>query len=169
MNIFVLDKMPHKSAEYLDDKRVVKMITETAQMLSTAFYQKLAPKKYAMLITTDKRIYKPAYYNHPCTVWTRESYTNWMWLKTYGIYLYKEYKARYGKIHKAGEVIKQFPDPTHLPKVGLTSFAQAMPDQYKNTDTVKAYRDYFIGEKLPTNPQWKTGKIPYWIKKLNII
>ena len=36
MNIFFLDKTPYKSAQYLCDKHVVKMILESAQMLSTA-------------------------------------------------------------------------------------------------------------------------------------
>ena len=36
MNIFVLDKDPVKAAQYQCDKHVVKMIVESAQMLSTA-------------------------------------------------------------------------------------------------------------------------------------
>ena len=36
MNIFFLDKFPVKSAEYLCDKHVPKMLLESAQMLSTA-------------------------------------------------------------------------------------------------------------------------------------
>ena len=39
MNIFHLHKVPKVCAEYHCDKHVVKMILETAQMLSTA-YQK---------------------------------------------------------------------------------------------------------------------------------
>ena len=39
MNIFHLDKDPKICAEYHCDKHIVKMILETAQMLSTA-YQK---------------------------------------------------------------------------------------------------------------------------------
>ena len=36
MNIFVLDRDPYKAAEMMCDKHVVKMILESAQMLSTA-------------------------------------------------------------------------------------------------------------------------------------
>ena len=36
MNIFFLAKTPEKSAQYLCDKHVPKMIIESAQMLSTA-------------------------------------------------------------------------------------------------------------------------------------
>jgi hypothetical protein len=35
----------------------------------------------------------------------------------------------------------------NLPDIGLTTFAQAMPDEYKNDDVVQAYRDYYNGEK----------------------
>lgn len=60
MNIFVVDEDPAICAEYLDDKRVVKMVLETAQMLSTALgdagdifdrYRECLNRKWA----TDKR------------------------------------------------------------------------------------------------------------------
>lgn len=39
MNIFATDPCPIKSAQFLDDKRVIKMILESAQMLCTALHQ----------------------------------------------------------------------------------------------------------------------------------
>ena len=36
MNIFFLDKTPEKSAEFLCDKHIPKMLLESCQMLSTA-------------------------------------------------------------------------------------------------------------------------------------
>ena len=36
MNIFILDRNPHEAARLQCDKHVVKMIVESAQMLSTA-------------------------------------------------------------------------------------------------------------------------------------
>ena len=39
MNIFFLDKTPEKSAQYLCDKHVPKMLLESCQMLSTALRQ----------------------------------------------------------------------------------------------------------------------------------
>ena len=36
MNIFFLDKTPEKSAQYLCDKHIPKMLLESCQMLSTA-------------------------------------------------------------------------------------------------------------------------------------
>ena len=43
----------------------------------------------------------------------------------------------------------------------LTPFAQAMPEKYRDNNTVKAYREYYIGEKqhLAT---WKKRGAPKW-------
>ena len=61
MNIFHLHKDPKICAEYHCDKHVVKMILETAQMLSTAI------NEHSMGIAQD-RLYKPAYPKHPMTI-----------------------------------------------------------------------------------------------------
>ena len=50
MNIFHLDKNPIKCALYHCDKHVVKMILETAQMLSTAYQRHCG---------IDEQLYKP--------------------------------------------------------------------------------------------------------------
>lgn len=60
-DIFVTDHCPRISAQALDNKRVVKMILETAQLLSTAIF-----------INTNMaydNIYKPTHLKHPCTIW----------------------------------------------------------------------------------------------------
>ena len=51
---------------------------------------------------------------------------------------------------------------TKIPDIGLTAFAQAMPDQYKNENVVKAYRDYYINEKS-SFLTWTKRKKPKWI------
>jgi hypothetical protein len=49
-----------------------------------------------------------------------------------------------------------------LPDIGLTEFAQAMPDKYKvKGDAVKAYRNYYNGEKARI-AKWKNGNVPTW-------
>lgn len=62
MNIFVTDISPIVSAQALDDKRVVKMILESAQLLSSAIFIN------SQSIYND--IYKPTHLKHPCTIWT---------------------------------------------------------------------------------------------------
>lgn len=78
--------------------------------------------------------YKPTHRNHPCTLWAGNS---------------KQY-------------MKEYVCPDGIPNIGLTPFAQAMPDQYRNEDAVTAYRDYYHGEKASFST-WKTNK-PHWWK-----
>jgi len=47
-----------------------------------------------------------------------------------------------------------------IPSGPLTKFAQAMPDQYKNSDPVIAYQQYYMGEKRNI-ATWKQNR-PTW-------
>ena len=155
MNIFVLDKDPAKAAKLHVNKHVVKMILETAQMLCTAFED--AP-------------YKKSHYNHPCSKWARASRSNYLWLISLGEELHNEYQFRYGaeKTHKSFAVIlwcKSRIDQISFPKLGLTDFAQAMPEEYKCVDAVRAYRTYYLNDKKDLlnytrreKPSWVTNK-----------
>jgi hypothetical protein len=147
MNIFVLDHNPMIAAQYHCDKHVVKMVLETAQMLSTV----------------AGGPYKPAFHNHPCTRWARESTGNFMWLWSLGMWLGEEYWWRYNKHHKSAAVIADIRlRPGVCEKDGpLTPFALAMPEHYKGSCPVRSYRDYYRGEKFDfatyTNratPEW---------------
>lgn len=162
MNIFILDRDPKVAATMLCDKHVVKMIVETAQMLCTT----------ASKLGHDVP-YKPTHARHPCTIWAGESLSNWTWLITHGIEMCYEYTLRYNRIHKTQAVIEYCRDANIGPieDIGLTPFRLAMPEQYRNSDPVKSYRDYYIGEKS-SFAKWKTSA-PFWwqnntIKELSI-
>lgn len=156
MNIFVLDLDPVKSAVCQCDEHVVKMVLESAQMLCSAFENGDAP-------------YRRTHYNHPCSVWVRQSKDNFNWLVNHGLALADEYSRRFpNKVHKSRAVIEWCQQNVHLitfPTTGLTPFAQAMPDEYKlDNDPVSAYRAYYINEKkfatwkYSSKPDWYTGK-----------
>lgn len=148
MNIFVVDLDPTRAATCLCDKHVVKMILETAQLLCTA-HDGTAP-------------YKPTHKKHPCTIWTSASMGNYMWLCEHGLSMCAEYGRRYGKTHKSEEVILWCKaHPPNIPDLGLTPFAQAMPDEFKNADPVIAYRNYYRGAKARI-AAWKHGNVPSW-------
>ena len=153
MNIFVLDLNLRTCAQYHNDRHVVKMITEYAQMLSTA-----------VRYTGVDAGYKATHQNHPCNIWVRESLYNWNWLKSLAGELHEEWRYRYShsaeKIHKAYQVILSLPEPV-LPCIGITPFAQAMPDQYRNENPVDAYRAYYQGEKQHI-ANWKNRETPDW-------
>ena len=74
----------------------------------------------------------------------------------------KEYTKRYGKIHAAQKVIEWCKDnQPDIPDIGLTKMPQIMPDQYKQENTIQAYRDYCIAEKTRF-AKWKVGSKPDW-------
>ena len=149
MNIFVLDKNPHVAAMYACDKHVVKMILESAQMLCSVQPEGTAP-------------YKRSFYNHPCTKWVRASSENYDWLIEHARALCTEYTRRYGKVHKSEKVIDWCDaNRPELPDVGLTPFAQAMPEDYKNEDAVEAYRTYYRNDKRRF-ATWKDVDPPTW-------
>ena len=173
MNIFILDENPALSAEYHLDKHVVKMPIETTQLLCTAHwvthffgytpdatdsYQNKKIREYANEYDTFP--YKPAMVNHPCSIWVRGSLQNYLYLMSLGIALGYEYTHRYGRKHKSSELLFELPD-IDLPSEGLTPFAQAVPDEYRNTDAVTAYRDYYRGDKAYI-AKWTKRDAPAW-------
>jgi hypothetical protein len=142
MNIFVLDRDPVKAAQFLKLGHLVKMPLESAQMLCTACHKLGLPAQY-----------KSAYPNHPCTVWVQKSTKNLHWLVTHSLEICRMYTLFYGKRHKSQDVIEECANSVKLIEDDrLTPFAQAMPDEYRNTDSVSAYRRYYLIEKHNITP-----------------
>ena len=71
MNIFYLDNDPKRCAQQTCDKHVVKMIVESAQLLSTAHH---------VLDGDVDGLYKPTHKNHPSAIWCRTTDSNYVWL-----------------------------------------------------------------------------------------
>ena len=158
MNIFYLDKNPSIAAEMACDKHVVKMILESAQLLSTA-HRVIDGDEYA-----DKvGLYKMAHKNHPSTIWTRTSTENYMWLNRYFGALCREYTYRYGKHHASERLLGPL---AHVPKgltySGFTDPPQCMPDYCKGEDTVLAYQNYYILEKSKFATYKKRSRPEWW-------
>ena len=124
------------------------MILESAQILSTVL--RLNGIDYG---------YKTTHATHPCILWTGKSLSNWKWLQKLSNALNKEYRFRFEKKidHKSYDLIESMPFP-EIPDVGLTSFAEVMPEKYRHINPVIAYRNYYIGEK---------GRILIWTKRPN--
>lgn len=156
MNVFVLDEDKQLAAQYHCDKHVVKMVTETAQLLSSAYYY-TGEKYWAP--------YKLSHANHPWALWTRETEMNWVWLCEFGIALYNEYKYRYyNRTHSAGEVILQMKSVTpSLPQGDLTRMPLCMPDSCKRDTTVASYRAYYNEYKTHLF-SWTGRETPFWVK-----
>ena len=160
MNIFFLDMDVKKCAKYHVDKHVVKMILETAQLLCGVHH--------TTPLVTPQVPYKLSHKNHPCAIWTRESLSNYLYLCDLGLELCKEYTFRYGKTHKSQQVIEWCLDnkPNIVDK-GFTTPPKAMPDEYKVTDVVESYRNYYIGAKKDF-AKWKNRDIPDWFSNTEV-
>jgi len=86
---------------------------------------------------------------HPCNIWVMESLSNWRWLKQHAINLEAERHYRFPNSHdhRSIPVIMSLQEPP-LPDIGLTPFAQAMPEEYKvDGNAVQAYRNFYINDK----------------------
>jgi len=157
MNIFYLDKDPVVAAQMHCNKHVVKMILESAQMLSTA-HRVLDGDEHA----DNVGMYKMVHRNHPSSIWVRTSDANYAWLyKLYGALL-REYTYRYNKCHASEQLLyKLWVRPRNLLHGDFTSPPQCMPDYCKNDDTVFAYQNYYILEKS-SFATWKRRDKPEW-------
>jgi len=157
MNIFYLDRDPVIAAQMMCDKHVVKMILESAQMLSTA-HRVLDGDEYA-----DRMgLYKMAHKNHPSTIWVRSGLEQYFWLYDHMIALMKEYTYRYGKHHATERLISGLSlVPLNIPNMTYDDPPMCMPEACKGEDTVDAYQKYYIEEKS-NFATWKSRAMPEW-------
>lgn len=167
MNIFFLDRHHQTAAKYHCDKHVVKMILETAQILSTA--HRVSHPEYAE-IHDGWKLYKATHVNHPSSKWARSGRQEYVWTWLLLKSLCEEYTQRYDKTHKvesSGLLGKLFTLPESIIGLGMgspmTNPPQCMPDQYKREDPVEAYRAYYCGEKSKI-AKWKKEGPPWWFK-----
>lgn len=147
MNIFYLHTDPKISARAMTNKHCVKMILESAQLLSTAHWVLDPDTPFA------NTLYKVTHQNHPSSIWVRESSANYNWLYAHFVELCKEYTRRYGKTHltesKLMATLGHFPANIPMRKATPVRLAITNP-QYHKADPVMAYRMYYVKEKIKT-------------------
>jgi len=185
MNIFFIDENPVQAAQWMVDRHVVKMILESAQLLSTAHRildgkeiqiqanieqedGSLKTRKKKLWILGDARdtvLYSATHINHPSCIWTRASVENYNWLVDHFFALMQEYNYRYEKQHKCfGELsyMLQSP-PKNLEEYDMTVIPSAMDDKYIVSDNpVVNYRNYYKNGKTHLH-KWKKREAPEWI------
>jgi hypothetical protein len=180
MNIFVVDRNPCLAAQMLCDQHVVKMITESVQMLSTCHRVldsgKRKVPRYHLDDDREDILYHAVHFNHPCNIWLRESWYHYNWLKEHTRHLCIEYRNRFKRTHACESIVTYLngygKSPRNFPKYGMVgmrldynfknmNFVQAMPDEYKHDDPVRAYRNFYIGSKSKF-ARWKYTTPPKW-------
>lgn len=178
MNIFFIDKDPVIAAQMQCDKHVVKMIIESAQMLSTT-HRMLDGVEYFDMSTGDRRIrrwrlederewvmYKAVHVNHPCTVWTRDNSANYLWHYEHFVALCDEYTYRYGKTHQTDRLLRRSLArlPDNIRQSGtITQPALAIEESCKTAeDPVECYRQYYETKQNRFDMRWTRRHVPNW-------
>lgn len=186
MNIFFLSYDPRQAAQWHLDKHVVKMVTETAQLLSTA--HRILDGKLILIPSTKREgrfkrhwqlpgeptpvddsdlsgllCYRATHPNVPLNLWVRQSSSNYNWLYQLFLELLKEYTYRYGRVHACSKLIDFLASPPkNIPRLVFVDPPAAMPDKYKiNGDIVESYKRFYVGAKHEF-AKWKVRPKPEW-------
>ena len=155
MNIFMFNTDPIMSANDHCTRHTLKMIIEYAQLLSTAHHELDGMGR--------SDIYKTTHKNHPSAIWVRESADNYTYVWLMAKQLCKNYTTVSKKVHKTELVLDKLGSlPVNIPDTPMTPIKLAMPDQYKSSDPVKSYREYFKAEKTHLF-EWKYSSRPEWV------
>jgi len=182
MDIFILHENPKEAAIMHCERHILKMIIEHTQMLAAAYYHTIGISRKKEIAENQEKVsqlfkgfprkdedgndkpYAITHVNHPCTVWTRESLTNFNWLLDCTKYMCEEFTYRYGGKHSVEFIIDwMYENPPNLKDIGLTEFAQAMPDVYKSDSATEAYRKYYAYKTTYMKVNWKLEeRIPNW-------
>ena len=164
MNVFAVNDDPRLAARDLPDKLIVKMPTESIQLLTPwafnthgVYIQKPDGTNYGI----------KGFAHHPCAKWLYESPANVAWLLDHAFGMCDEYEKRYGKQHGVlfglDQLLNLWLDlgNSWVYAENHTEFVQAMPDEFKVPgDPVTAYRNYINGYK--GYAEWRYSEKPEW-------
>jgi len=182
MNIFYLSEDPVEAAQMMVDRHVVKMILETAQILSTThrildgkevigINSKSGRKQTTWELPDDRNnlFYNSTHMNHPSTVWARQNVENYDWLYRHFVAIGREYSYRYGKQHlsitKLRDTLSSAPNNMRLGQ--MTKIPSCMDEKYIiSDDPVLNYRNYYKYGKAHLH-NWKNRMPPKWITEEN--
>ena len=163
MNIFAVHADPGVAARSLPDKLVVKMPTESLQLLTPWAYNKHG----AYIQKPDGTNYGiKGFAHHPCAKWLYESPANVHWLLEHAFGMADEYWQRYNKYHGTLHGLNQiltlvYKNHNKDNSKDHTPFVMAMPEEFKVPgDPVTAYRNYINGYK--GYAEWRYSKKPDW-------
>lgn len=164
MNIFAISRHPRMCAKALDDKRLNKMILETAQIICTVIN-----KTEGSQVTR----YRSSHVNHPATIWA-ETFPNALpWLYALGIAYGDEILYRHGRQHSCHtmllELIEQYPwlrryRPLREDQLWNGARHLGLGLDFTYLPTTQAYRAYLC-MRWPNDkrtPVWTNRRPPSW-------
>ena len=163
MNLFYLDWDINEIVKSMNNKHIVKMPLESAQMLCTAHW--CCNRNVKELAD----LYKPVHVNHPTTIWTRESATQYSYHYNLFLAMCEEYTFRYGKVHASEEKFRgrlEKPPEKIADIITWREPPQCMPDDCKvEGSAILAYRQYYKKYKIGfSRPQdYLKRERPSWL------
>ena len=182
MNLFFLSRQPREAAQAHANKHVVKMVLETAQLLSTAHRvldgkRTLGASARGRACTTwvlpdctrDSLLYRATHANHPSAAWVRASREHYHWAFSLFCELLGEYTFRYGKTHACTKLVGALANaPDAIQDAGFADPPKCMPEIYAGVsqDAVTCYRAYYregkkdlLAYKLRDPPPWLSAAV----------
>jgi hypothetical protein len=163
MNIFAVHENPATAGAALPDKLVVKMPTESLQLLTPWAFNVHGVHTRK----PDGTNYgTKGFAHHPCAKWLYESPANVHWLLEHAFGMAVEYWLRYDKYHGVIQGLNQiqtvlYRNHGNENSKDHTPFVLAMPDQYKDpSNPIQSYRNYLLHEK--GYAVWKDSNEPDW-------
>ena len=178
MNIFYVNTNAELAAQSMVNRHVVKMILETAQLLSTAHrvidgeeytgqsQSGRKARRWKLNNDLDTILYSATHINHPSAIWTRKTSGNYSWLYDHLVALGSEYTYRYARSHvtidKLGDILKNPPD--NIPQGAITPMPSCMDKEHIiGNDPVENYRNYYNKGKTSLH-RWTNRFPPEWIE-----
>ena len=148
MNIFATSPDPILCAQALDDKRVVKMVLETGQIISSARH-----------LLGMGAVYRPTHLSHHCVLWAAADHAHLLWTFQLLRALSAEYTFRYGREHLTWTKYRGVapPDSPVMPRyfVNVTRYPAL-------NDVHQAYRLHLIDKWNRSEPRWTKRDRPDW-------
>ena len=149
MNIFASSPDPAESARVLDDRRLNKMIVESAQILCTALH---------LTSRGTPELYRPAYVAHPAVRWAASDPRNFAWVCRHFSALLEERCFRTAKSeHASGRLL-----PVLMTHVTTT----LPPDGFVNCTPYKAMTDVHAAYRQTLAEKWaRDHPGPTWLRR----
>lgn len=161
MNIFAYSPDIHECVQWLDDTRSNKMMIETAQLLCTRGRWEFGTE------FTDSDTYKSTHVSHPCSIWLRQSWGNYLWLANYWTELSKLWPSHMSYA-KNIDYVRRVMDNVDIAQP-MTPFANCARSKDLGLDFTHlpvhdAYRQYHCArwDMDKRKPTWKRGTKPDW-------
>lgn len=176
MNIFCLDREPHRAARWLCDAHCIKMCLESVQLLQDAFDEDLLAHAPLTKKGTIRKHFNP---KHPSSIWARKTTENFSWLLAHAQEIFEEKYRRYPNggrhfSHDFFDWVLANQERANVPTGPLTEFSVAINSKsrccqlasYDSLDSVGKYRAYYALDK--TFATWKANK-PDWLEKFLVL